>query len=406
MSSTDAPPRATRAVHGRMVAGVARGIADHLGWPVWVVRVLFVALTFVGGAGVLLYAGYWIVLPLAPDPDDEGADSGDGDDRSIGALLGLVALAGGLLLLLGAAGVQVGGTVFAVLAGAAGVALLWRQADDAQRRDWVREAGVGARRTAEGTGRHDVWRTVAGIVLVVAGAVGVLAGRGSLEDAVRSLLAGVVLAAGAALVAFPWLARVWRDLGDERRARVRVEERAEVAAVVHDSVLQTLTLIRANAHDAGEVARLARAEERALRSWLYAPAADPETTLRGGLERAAGEVEDDFGATVELVVVGGDLPLDARRAAVVAAAREAMVNAAKHAAGSGPITVYAESGPPLEVFVRDRGPGFDPDAVPDDRLGLRESVIGRMERAGGTADVRTAAGDGTEVRLVLKEESS
>ena len=211
-----------------------------------------------------------------------------------------------------------------------------------------------------------------------------------------------VLALGAALVAFPWLARLWRDLAEERRARVRSEERAEVAAVVHDSVLQTLTLIRARAGDATEVTRLARAEERALRSWLYAPDADPAATLRGALEAAAAEVEDEIGATVEVVVVGGDLPLDTRLASLAAATREAVLNAAKHAPGSGPVRVYAEvSGAAIEVFVRDRGPGFDPATVPADRLGLRESVVGRMERAGGRAEVRSVRDEGTEVHLVL-----
>ena len=397
-AAPSAPPRAFRAVHGRVVAGVARGIAEHLHWPVGVVRLIFVALALAGGMGVLLYAGYWVVLPLAPSP---GADD-DPADRSLAPLLGLAAVAVGVLLLLGAAGLQAGGTVVALVVAGLGVALLWRQADDTQRRAWLAGAGEGARRTAEGTRRHDVWRTVAGVVLVLVGAVAVLAGRGSLEDALRSLLAGLVLALGAALVAFPWLARLWRDLAEERRARVRSEERAEVAAVVHDSVLQTLTLIRARAGDAAEVTRLARAEERALRSWLYAPDADPAATLRGALEAAAAEVEDEIGATVEVVVVGGDLPLDTRLASLAAATREAVLNAAKHAPGSGPVRVYAEvSGAAIEVFVRDRGPGFDPAAVPADRLGLRESVVGRMERAGGRAEVRSVLDEGTEVHLVL-----
>ena len=79
-----------------------------------------------------------------------------------------------------------------------------------------------------------------------------------------------------------------------------------------------------------------------------------------------------------------------------------MVNAAKYAADGGPVSVYAELEPAqASIFVRDRGPGFDLDAVPPDRLGVRQSIIGRMERNGGRAEITSALGHGAEVRLTM-----
>lgn len=187
-------------------------------------------------------------------------------------------------------------------------------------------------------------------------------------------------------------------LEEERAARIRSEERSEMAAHIHDSVLQTLALIQ-NAGDQGEVRNLARAQERELRSWLLG-ATDPEATLAGALERACAEVEQRFGVTVELVTVG-DRRLDTRLRALAAAAGEAVTNAAKHS-GSGQVSVFVDSGTdPVTLFVRDRGAGFDPGAVAADRRGLAESVVGRMERHGGRAEIMSAPGTGTEVRLTM-----
>ena len=190
---------------------------------------------------------------------------------------------------------------------------------------------------------------------------------------------------GLGLILAPWWLRLWRALSAERAERIRSQERAAVAAHLHDSVLQTLTLIQRRAGDPQAVAGLARSQERELRAWLQGKShMDGELSLAGALEAAAAEVEDAHGATVEVVVVG-DCPLDERTEAVVGAAREALVNAAKFA-GSTPISLYAEvSGGRVQAFVRDRGPGFDPHAVPADRHGLRESILGRMERSGGHA---------------------
>jgi signal transduction histidine kinase len=205
---------------------------------------------------------------------------------------------------------------------------------------------------------------------------------------------GVILA--------PWIVRLVRSLTEERAARIRSQERAEVAAHLHDSVLQTLAMMQRRAGDPAEVAALARRQERELRAWLSdRPAPGQSARLAGALEAAAADVEEQHGVPVEVVVVG-DRDLDAAHEAVVAAAREAMTNAAKFGGGS-PVDVYAESSDSCtQVFVRDRGPGFDPDAVPADRRGVRESIVGRMERHGGRARVTSGTGYGTEVELVLE----
>lgn len=191
----------------------------------------------------------------------------------------------------------------------------------------------------------------------------------------------------------------------ERAERIRSQERAETAAHLHDSVLQTLALIQRRSADY-EITALARRQERELRDWLQGgagiPAAGPATTLSEALARMVEEIERRYRLTVELVVVG-DVPLDGHVEALVAAACEALVNAAKHA-GVERVSVYAESGAEGEcrVFVRDRGVGFDLDAVKGDRRGIRESIHGRLARHGGHATIRSSPGSGTEVRLQLR----
>ncbi|MGW5025378.1 sensor histidine kinase, partial [Streptomyces albidoflavus] len=226
------------------------------------------------------------------------------------------------------------------------------------------------------------------------------------------LQASLAVLVGVALLAGPWLVRMAQDLGQERLMRIRAQERAEVAAHVHDSVLHTLTLIQRNADRPAEVRRLARSQERELRNWLHRPegsgraAEDEPATLAEAVKRTAAEVEDKHGVPLEVVLVG-DCPLDEPLPALIQAAREAMVNAAKYGGEGGPVQVFAEvSGPEVFVSVRDRGPGFDLDAVPADRMGVRESIIGRMERHGGTARLRSAPDGGTEVELEMKRTTS
>ncbi|KAA6214478.1 ATP-binding protein [Streptomyces albofaciens JCM 4342] len=407
------PPlrRLYRSADGRMLGGVARGLAGHLGLPVSWVRVVFVALFMAEGMGALLYAAFWFIVPLGVG----GVDAARANASAAPGLLGkargrtgrkadkgqILAL---LTLLAGAAVVaskfQLGRAnayVWPVLLIGAGVALVWRQADNARRAQW-REMG---RRK----GLLPVVRGAAGVLLVGVGVTGIVVLQSSVRHLGSVLQAALAVLVGIALLAGPYLVRMTQDLSEERLMRIRAQERAEVAAHVHDSVLHTLTLIQRNAEDPREVARLARAQERELRAWLYKPEGrgkdeeqEPDT-LAEAVRKAAAEVEDHHGVPIEVVVVG-DCPLDERLGAQMQAAREAMVNAAKYGGEGGAVQVYAEvEGRTVFVSVRDRGPGFDLDAVPGDRMGVRESIIGRMQRNGGTARLRSAPDGGTVVEL-------
>ncbi|MDP9101429.1 MAG: PspC domain-containing protein [Actinomycetota bacterium] len=377
-------PRLTRAAHGRLVSGVAAGLAEHLGLRPVVIRAAFVALTFAGGAGLAMYAAFWMVVPqsggaLEPQRREEWVRS-----------VALLALGLGVFLLFQANGWGTGGgTLLPLAAVVVGLSLVWRQADDAQRQRW---------RTGAASGRGGLVRLAAGAILLATGLTGFLAFRGQLGAAQRGLESTLVVVLGLALLSGPWWFRMTADLRAERRERIRSQERAEVAAHVHDSVLQTLALIQKAAEDPREVTRLARSQERELRGWLYRATSPTAEHLAGALERAAADVELAHGVAVEVVVVG-DGPLDPRLEALVAATREALVNAARHS-GAPTVSLYAEIDPErATVFVRDRGRGFDPESVPEDRMGLAGSVTGRMARHGGTAEVRSAPGEGTEIRM-------
>ena len=401
--------RLTRSTRGRIVGGVAHGLAGHLGVNPWLVRAAFIVLAMSGGAGVAAYAAFWALVPqrddvldpggaAAPAARDEDALARAEDERAarLGPLIALAAVAAGGVLLLQRAGVGSSRLIAApFLVVGLGVAVLWRVADDAQRARWRRTAEVSA------TGRRAWVRVVVGVIFVVVGAAAVIGTGSGVQAGVDALVGGLVVAVGVAVVAGPWLIRTTRELTDERRMRIRSQERAELAAHVHDSVVQTLTLIQRHADDPKAVVRLARAEERALRQWLYRPAGDDPGMFRAALEAAAAEVEDSHGGAVELVTVG-DAPVDERLAALIQAAREAMVNAVKYASSAGPVSVYAElEAGQASVYVRDRGPGFDLDSIGEDRLGVRQSIVGRMERNGGHAQVVTGPGQGTEVKLVM-----
>ena len=248
-------------------------------------------------------------------------------------------------------------------------------------------------------------RTGVGIVLVLAAGFVFLQTTGALGAARDVLLALLVAVVALGVIFAPWIIRLVRSLTEERSQRIRSEERAEVAAHLHDSVLQTLAMVQRRADDPGEVAAIARRQERELRAWLAGrPRPGQAARLAPALEAAAVEIEEAHGVPVEVVVVG-DVDLDEHVEALVAAAREAMTNAAKFGGGS-PIDVYAEGvDGRLQVFVRDRGPGFDTAQVPDDRRGVRESIVGRMERHGGRASITSSPGAGTEVELVLESRS-
>jgi signal transduction histidine kinase len=265
---------------------------------------------------------------------------------------------------------------------------MWRQLDNAAWARWMR-----------GTqGWPFASRIAAGALLVAIAGIYVLSRDGGWSAALNLAAALVIALLGIGLMLGPWIAHQARDLTEERRARVRSEERADVAAHLHDSVLQTLALLQKNAGDAATVATLARRQERELRSWLYGSDDLADDTLVGALRSAAAEVEDAHLVPIEVVAVG-DGPLDPDVVALVRAAREAMINAAKHAQVDR-VDVYAErDGRAAEVYVRDRGMGFDIDSIAQDRMGVRGSIIDRIERHGGTATIRSQPGEGTEVRL-------
>ncbi|TVZ93357.1 phage shock protein C (PspC) family protein [Streptomyces sp. BK340] len=411
------PPRKLyRSSDGRWLGGVARGLAGHLGLPVIWVRLAFVGLFMANGLGALLYAAFWFFVPLGvggvgdqkPQPPAGTATSPEGRRRLLarkpdkGQIVALLLMVIVSMVFVGSINLTSAAKAYllpSVLV-AAGVALVWRQADNARRARWVE---VGSRRRT-----LTLLRAGAGVLLVTAGVSAIFVMQGSAAHLGAVLQAALVVLVGITLLAGPYLVRMTQDLSEERLMRIRAQERAEVAAHVHDSVLHTLTLIQRNADNAGEVRRLARAQERDLRTWLYKPEgtgkdeADEPDTVAEAVRRSAAEVEDKHGVPIEVVVVG-DCRLDERTAAQMQAAREAMVNAAKYGGDGGAVQVYAEvEGRTVFVSVRDRGPGFDLDSIPADRMGVRESIIGRMERNGGTARLRAVPGGGTEVELEME----
>lgn len=404
--------RANRHTDGRILGGVAAGLAEHLGVDVTLVRGAFALTTFLGGLGLAMYAGLWMILPSNArfEEDAPGLEAASRQGKRPrrasrlqdgGWLVALSVMALGAAVLVQSF-VGVGLLFWPVLFGVAGLAVLWRQADEAQRERWVDTTGrIDPVRALVGKGGAASYaRLVAGAVLLGIAFVlfAILTDQAGVTRDV--MVAGLLGVLGLGLTVGPWLFRLAADLAEERAARVRSQERADMAAHLHDSVLQTLALIQKHADDGRTVARLARAQERDLRTWLYGDQAAAATTLSGALRSAAAEVEDAHGVPVEVVTVG-DAALSEAARPVVLASREAMVNAAKHS-GAAKVDVYAETGEAVtEVFVRDRGNGFDPDQVPEDRLGVGRSIVDRMERHGGTAVVRSAPGEGTEVRLSM-----
>lgn len=405
--------RATRSAHDNVLGGVAAGLAEHLGVPVIWVRVFF-AVTAAFGIGVVLYAALWITLPLGAPRAPAAPGLEAADRRGMRPPRRTPVVDAGVLVALGALGIggaalldlALGGFRFfwpAVVA-VVGIAVLWRQADQAQRERWwdgTERLGIG-RILLGGGGAAAYTRVAVGVGLLVSALAIFAAQTGPFGQARDILLAGVLGMAGLAVTLGPWVHRLAGEITAERAERVRSQERADVAAHLHDSVLQTLALIQSNSHDPGRVAQLARAQERDLRAWLYGATDAATDRMAAALAAAAAEVEDTHGVPVEVVTVG-DAPLTPRLDALVAATREALVNAARHS-GADRIDLYSEvAGGAAEVFVRDRGRGFDRDSIPLDRLGVRGSIIDRMDRHGGSATIRTSPGEGTEVRLQMGE---
>lgn len=446
----------------RVFGGVCAGVAAHLDVPVTVVRVAAVVLTFTGGAGVLLYAWLWATTPIADETalkplksvltapstgttsrsvtaaddavgarfgpsasdtesptvggaTDSAAEDAAEPDRRAGPsgwsrlpggwdstrsaladararkapiteiLLGLALIVAGGALVLSRLGVDV--PLDVIIPGivlVAGIALAWRQFAD------LREGGSTS---SSGT----LVRTLGALILV---AIGILLFfvTGSQPNVWTVITAAIAVLVGVGLVALPWLVRLIRDLGAERSAREREAQRAEIAAHLHDSVLQTLALIQQKAGAQSEAARLARAQEQDLRAWLFEGSSPDHVDLAGELRTIAAQLERDHAVRFEIVTIGESTPAPE---GLLAAGREAMINAARHAGGD--VSVYLEVGTEqLELIVGDRGPGIDLATIPGDRFGVRESILGRMSRIGGTAQIRAGRGGaGTDVVLRL-----
>jgi signal transduction histidine kinase len=361
----------TRRSREGVLAGVCAGLARSARVDATLVRLVFAFLALAGGAGVLAYAAAWVALP------EEGGPMPGRASRVVGvALLGLAAV-------LALWGLGVGDLiVWAVLIVAGGV--------------------LFALRRSPATPGTSAVRAAAATVLVVAGALLVV--DSSDEGRRGALVAPAGLALALVLVVGPWVWRMARERDAERLERIRAQERADLAARVHDSVLQTLALVQREAGDPKRVAALARRQERELRGWLYGDRGQEGNMLGRALEDALADVEELHGVRVELVQIG-DCPLDERLRSVVLAAREAVANAAVHA-GVSEVSVYAEVvDGDVTVFVRDRGQGFERATVPEDRRGIADSIEARMVRHGGTAVVRSTVGEGTEVELRMPPES-
>jgi signal transduction histidine kinase len=351
---------------------------------------------------VPLYVVGWLLIPAAGEETSIGSRARS-DSRGIALAAGLASLL--ILALLIAGTLNDGwfaGWAWPQIVSVAGLVLIWRNATPDEQATLRRLAEpLGAAAGPVKPGRRSAIRlTVAGL-MVFGGAAWLATTHASL--ALLRPLGGVVLIiAGIVLSLGPWWLRIARDLMLERQAKVRLQERADMAARVHDSVLQTLALIQRRADDPQKVVQLARLQERELRSWLFEgrspDEADAESTFAAGVRQLVVDVETRYGVQVEAVIVG-DCELDENLNALLAAAREATVNAAKWS-GVSVISVFAEVEPAeVSLVVRDRGKGFEPSEVPEDRKGLAESIYGRMARRGGTAAVSTAPGEGTKVSL-------
>ncbi|HEX3326746.1 MAG TPA: PspC domain-containing protein [Actinomycetota bacterium] len=396
--SHDLPaPLFVRSPTDRVLTGVAAGLAARFGMDPLVIRLGFVVLALAGGAGIVLYAVLWLLSTdgAAPAPVKLAPDA------AVRRLIAVGLMVTGALLLLRAAGIWFGDAlVWPVMLAAAGSVLIWTRGDADERARWSRLAARLPGRPVQTvlTGPVSVLRVLGGGLLIVAGMGAFLAAHDALAAARNVLFSVAVTVIGIGLVFGPWLLRLARQASEERRKRIRSEERAEMAAQLHDSVLQTLALIQ-RTDDRDEAVALARGQERELRAWLYGRAGTNDV-VSAALDEMAGRVERLHHVSVDTVVVG-DTRLDDKLRAVVDACGEATMNAAKHS-GAKQIAVFVEIEQELvTAYVRDDGKGFDPNTVPEDRRGIADSIVGRIERNGGTASIVSAVGEGTDVEISL-----
>jgi signal transduction histidine kinase len=389
----------------RLAGGVAAGVAAWRGVGVTTVRIIFVLVALVStGWCVPVYLLAWLLIPAAGEETSIGSRARS-DSRGIALAAGLASLLALALLIAGTLNDGwFAGWAWPQLITVAGLVLIWRNATPDEQATLRRLAEpLGAAAGPARPGRRSAVRLTIAVLLVLGGAGWLASSHASL--ALLRPLGGVVLIiAGIVLALGPWWLRIARDLVLERQAKVRAEERIEIAARIHDSVLQTLALIQRRADDPQKVVQLARRQERELRSWLFEgrspDEAGADATFASSVRQIQQDIETRYGVPVEAVTVG-DCELDENLDALLAAAREATVNAAKWS-GASVISLFAEVEPAeVSLVVRDRGKGFDPEAVPQDRKGLAESIHGRMARRGGTAAVSTAPGEGTKVSLKM-----
>lgn len=386
-----------RSQTNRLVLGVAGGIAETLGVDAFLVRLAFGVLTVANGLGAVLYLVAWSL-----SVDTGGVATVPPAQRMSGwrSTLAIGCIVLGTLLVLRDVGLWFGDTlVWPLVIAGCGSAVIWFRSDAGDRARWSAVSG----RLAGGpggifSGSFSPVRVLPGGLLVLAGMTVFLFAHRSSGVAVTALLAVAVTAAGLGLILTPWILGLAREAAAERRARIRSEERAEIAAHLHDSVLHTLALIQRGDVPA-EVASVARRQERELRAWLNGrPLAAEAADLRGAIDAVAARVEEAHHVPVDTVVVG-EVPLDDAGSAVALACQEAAINAARHS-GAPRVSIYVEAERhEITAYVRDQGTGFDRDTVPADRRGISESIIGRMRRLGGTASVTSRPGEGTEVQM-------
>jgi signal transduction histidine kinase/phage shock protein PspC (stress-responsive transcriptional regulator) len=391
--------RLERSRSDRVVAGVAAGIGQHLGIDPLLVRIGFVLLSLALGFGIVVYVLTWLLAPQeAAEPTRRPTASVVPPTRTQAFGTGLVLV--GVVILLWFGGLLLGGAVaWPVALAGVGFAILWARDTDEEGRRRVL-TGLGGPLEAVMRGRVSRTRIAIGSLLILAAMTVFLAANTSLSAVGNMLLAVMVAIAGVALLAGPWGWRMAQALVEERSSRIRSEARAEMAAHLHDSVLQTLALIQ-RATAPREMVSLARTQERELRAWLYRRAPNvSDARLRDAIDAMAGRIERQHQVGVEAVVVG-EAALDDHVRALVAACGEATLNAARHS-GSTEVSVYVEvEHDAISAFVRDHGTGFDAAAVPGDRRGIADSIVGRLERHGGSAQLHSRVGAGTEVVLRL-----
>jgi len=369
-----------------MLAGVAGGISESFGVGPIYVRAAFVCLSLAGGVGLILYILLALVVPDDPtDHEDEARPPASKPQR-----IGMATMFVAAMLFLQAIGLWLGPVVWPATLVVFGLAIA------------IDTSGINYERSLQGvtTGRRSWWLVIGGLAMMVAGLVVVLRSLDRLQSVGVLAIALIVAIGGFVIVAGPWLWSLIEDLRTERRARIRSEEKAEVAAHLHDSVLQTLALIQ-RTDDPKKMVTLARSQERDLRSWLFDENSSDTDSIQGALTSAATRVEAAHDVPVSVVSVGeAGLPPD-KHEALVSAATEAMMNAAKHS-GATKISVYAEmTTSSIDVYISDQGDGFNRDNVDDDRRGIRESIEARMQRHGGTAIIESVTGEGTEVHLTM-----